>query len=177
MGRTKLRKTATGMTNEVLAETAATTTETQFAQAVWWKPLLAYLLDFSIYAVAAFIFLTSTQVYAAEGSTVYSGFMMLCLAITSVYLYAVMPKLVTGQTIGRWIMRIRLDAPKKPMTYWRYFLREFMAKITMVGLLIPMTLVYGGFQWVSKGERPQKIMLDELFQTVTVDLTKPQANQ
>ncbi|MGL6056973.1 MAG: RDD family protein [Culicoidibacterales bacterium] len=176
MGRTKLRKTALGTSVEELVATTPAV-EPTFEQAVWWKPVVAYALDFGVYAVIAFIFLTSMQMYAAEGNMMYSGFMMLSLAIASVYLYAIMPKLVKGQTIGRWIMRIRLEATKKPMTYWRYFLREFMAKITMVGLLIPMTLVYGAFQWISKHERPEKIMLDELFQTTTVDLTKPKGNE
>lgn len=174
MAKTKLRKTALG-TNVVTSATSATqeVVETKYEQAVWWKSLAAYAIDVAIYVLISGIFLTSMQLYAIEGDTALSVFMMISLLIATVYLYAVMPKFVKGQTVGRWIVRIRLDATKKPMSYWRYFLREFMAKISMLVLLVPMTLVYGAVQWISKKERPSRIMLDELFNTETVDLTKP----
>ncbi|MGL5295831.1 MAG: RDD family protein [Culicoidibacterales bacterium] len=179
MGKTKLRKTAMGnmVNTDSETQTEIKTPKVCYEKAVWWKCLVAYAIDLAIYSIVAFIFVLSMQVYAVEGEQTYSMFMMLCLAISSVYLSAVLPKFVPGQTVGRIIMKIRLDATKKPLSYWRYFLREFMAKISMVIVLIPMSVLYGGIEWFRKKERPTTIMLDELFHTTTVDLTKPISTQ
>ncbi|MGL4624295.1 MAG: RDD family protein [Culicoidibacterales bacterium] len=173
MGKTKLRKNVLG--NEVPTQVVAQEQpQTRYEKAIWWKSLLAYGIDLAIYWILAFIFITSMQVYAVEGNQNYSIFMLVSLVLSAIYLYVVLPKYVKGQTVGRLIMKIRLDATgKKQMTYWRYFLREFMAKINMVALLVPMSAIYGGIQWISKKQRPTQLMIDELFQTQTVDLRKP----
>lgn len=173
MGRTRLRKNVLG--NEVPTQVVVDEQpQIRYEKAVWWKPMIAYAVDLAVYWVLAFIFITSMQVFAAEGNQSYSVFMMVSLVLSAIYLYVILPKFIQGQTIGRLIMKIRLDATgKKPMTYWRYFLREFMAKINMVALLVPMSAIYGGIQWISKKQRPTQLMIDELFQTQTVDLRKP----
>lgn len=177
MGKTKLRKNVLG--NE--APTQAVVEEqpqVRYEKAVWWKSLVAYGIDLAVYWTLAFIFITAMQVYAVEGNQQYSVFMLVSLVLAAIYLYVILPKNVSGQTIGRLIMKIRLEAiGKKRMTYWRYFLREFMAKINMVALLVPMSAIYGGIKWISTKQRPTQIMLDELFQTQTVDLRKPLTNE
>ena len=56
------------------------------------KRLFAYLIDICIYAPLAFLFILSSKIYAFENNTQKSYFMIICLIIVSLFLFAYIPK-------------------------------------------------------------------------------------
>ncbi len=137
-----------------------------------WKRIVAYVIDLCIYAPIAFIFILFSRLYAYEGDARKGIFMMVCLLTVSVMLFSYIPKKWNGQTIGKKILGIKIESTSDTteMSYWRYFLREYFAKISVGFLVILMTIMY--FIFVSVGNRKitKTFMLDQLFSIRVVEV-------
>ncbi|HJD00405.1 MAG TPA: RDD family protein [Candidatus Dwaynia gallinarum] len=138
------------------------------------KRLFAYLIDICIYAPLAFLFILSSKIYAFENNTQKSYFMIICLIIVSLFLFAYIPKKLNGQTLGKKIMGIRIKhiIEGNELSYWMYFLREYFAKIGMGILIIPMMFLYSIFVGIVKRSFPKTFMLDHLFSVRVIDVRK-----
>lgn len=138
------------------------------------KRLLAYLIDICIYLPLAFLFILSSKIYAFENNTQKSYFMIICLIVISIILFAYIPKKLNGQTIGKKFMRVRIKHINEgyELSYWMYFLREYFAKIGIGILIIPMMFLYFIFVGITKRSFPKTFMLDQLFSVRVIDARK-----
>ena len=146
----------------------------EYKPAPIFKRVIAYAIDILIYVPFAFLFMFFSKIYVINNDISKSYFMLLCLLIVSIGLFSYMPKKLKGQTIGKKIMRIKIQHvnEKMELSYWKYFLREYFAKIGIAIFVIPMTIIYAIISFISKKKFPQTFILDDFFSVRVVELKK-----
>lgn len=144
----------------------------QYKEAAIWKRIVAYIIDILIYVPFAFIFLVFSKLYAIGQNPQKAIFMIICLLIVSVILFSYTPKKLVGQTLGKKAMGIKIQPLDESIeiSYWTYFLREYVAKVSFGFLAIPMTIMYFIFLSVGNRKFTKIFMLDQLFSVRVIDI-------
>lgn len=107
-----------------------------------FKKIIAYLIDFVIMSIFAFIFFNAYRLFMYSNQTRNGYFMLISFVITLFFFSSYLP-MKTGNTIGMKAVRIKVESTNgKPMNYWRYFLREGVLKYSLASVFVPMMIIY-----------------------------------
>lgn len=67
-------------------------------------------------------------------------------------------------------IKIQLVGECDEISYWTYFLREYVAKVSVGFLVIPMTIMYLIYLSVGNRKFTKIFMLDQLFSVKVIDI-------
>ena len=142
----------------------------------WIKRLGAYVIDIISY-VPLMLLLNHTAVVMrnsgnSQDSTqaTYMSLSIICLAFL---LFGYLPHRWQGQTLGKKLLNIRIVPTNgKKVEFYKYLLREFIAKITFGIFIVPAVVLYALFQKYVKKEQNPILLHDIILNTRVVNATK-----
>lgn len=133
-----------------------------------WRRFAATIVDMVISLFFTGIFFLSMQNPNATQAEML--LYMASLVITQAWLFIFLPtNYMRGQTIGRKIFRLycRDVYTKRTASWWKYFMRDFFFKITLVMGTMPLSLVYVLYQYLRPmaikeiGAQQQLVLFDK----------------
>ncbi len=107
------------------------------------KKYAAYLIDMTLYIVVSSVYYLFFQVFLMDNDISKAYFMIVCAIITMLYFTTFFPRKTGGQTIGMYLMKIRVvNRDGNPRTYFQSFIREMVLKYSMGPFFLVMTSIY-----------------------------------
>ena len=144
--------------------------------ASWVKRLIAYIVDIILYVPITLLLDHTAKVMRATGDAkdatqaTYISFSIICLAFL---LFGYLPYRWQGQTLGKKLVNIRIVPTNgKKIEFYKYLLREFIAKVTFGVVLVPVTLIHAGYLKFVKQQKDFTLLHDKLLDTRVVNATK-----
>ena len=144
--------------------------------APWSKRLISYIVDLILYLPITLLLDHTAKVMRASGDAqnqtqaTYMTISIVCLAFI---LFGYLPKRWGGQTLGKKLVNIRIVPTNgKKIEFYKYLLREFIAKVTFGVVLVPITLIHAGYLKFVKQQKDFILLHDKLLDTRVVVASK-----
>ena len=137
------------------------------------KRILAYAIDLAIYIPIALVFQRMTIILRSAGGSENERnalYMTISMIIFAVLLFGYLPNKWKGQTIGKKLLKIRLvPTDRKRIDISKYLVREFLVKVTLCWMIIPIVAAHGLYKiYVAKENNPI-LLHDRLANTRVVE--------
>ena len=140
------------------------------------KRLGAYIIDIILYVPLMILLNRTAVLLRATGNpedAKQATYMMISILCLALLLFGYLPAKWKGQTVGKKLLGIRIVPTNgKKVEFYKYLLREFIAKVTFGMFVVPIVAVVTLYQKVVKKETAPILLHDKIMDTRVVVATK-----
>ncbi|MGX7112850.1 RDD family protein [Gemella cuniculi] len=144
--------------------------------AAYTRRFLAYMFDLATYLPIAYLFQYTTRVLRAVGGAENERnaiYMTVSIIIYALLLFGYLPNRWKGQTLGKKVLKIRVVPTNGvKIDFAKYLIREFLVKITIGWLCMPVVGIYAIYQVFIAKETKPILLHDKLMSTRVVAAEK-----